>query len=135
MSRSFVIHKPDYEKSVNAGTHCEGAPKHSDRTNDVIHGIFPFVLRFLQASHFQRLPAAVRIKPSVHVARQYWHSFNGCLFCTAHGFQVVDVQMAADAEATLPALIEAVRQAIPNERKAAIEKIVTEVIEGAQSQW
>ena len=37
-------------------------------------------------------------------------------------FQVVDVQMAADAEATLPALIEAVRQAIPNDRKAAIEK-------------
>src|SRR3981189_2224039 len=37
-------------------------------------------------------------------------------------FQVIDVQMAADAEATLPALIEAVKQAIPNERKAAIEK-------------
>src|SRR5471030_912553 len=35
-------------------------------------------------------------------------------------FQVIDVQMAADAEATLPALIEAVRSAIPNERKAAI---------------
>ena len=37
-------------------------------------------------------------------------------------FQVIDVQMAADAEATLPALIEAVKAAIPNERKAAIEK-------------
>src|SRR5262249_46655002 len=37
-------------------------------------------------------------------------------------FQVVDVSMAADAEATLPALIEAVRAAIPNDRKAAIEK-------------
>jgi acetolactate synthase I/II/III large subunit len=37
-------------------------------------------------------------------------------------FQVVDVQMAADAEATLPALIEAVKQAIPNERKAVIAK-------------
>jgi thiamine pyrophosphate-dependent acetolactate synthase large subunit-like protein len=37
-------------------------------------------------------------------------------------FQVVDVGMAADAEATLPALIEAVRAAIPNDRKAAIEK-------------
>jgi acetolactate synthase I/II/III large subunit len=37
-------------------------------------------------------------------------------------FQVVDVQMAADAEATLPALIEAVKSAIPNDRKAAIEK-------------
>src|SRR5712664_318368 len=37
-------------------------------------------------------------------------------------FQVIDVQMAADAEATLPALIEAVKSAIPNERKAAIAK-------------
>jgi thiamine pyrophosphate-dependent acetolactate synthase large subunit-like protein len=37
-------------------------------------------------------------------------------------FQVVDVQMAADAEATLPALIEAVKAQIPNERKALIEK-------------
>jgi thiamine pyrophosphate-dependent acetolactate synthase large subunit-like protein len=37
-------------------------------------------------------------------------------------FQVVDVGMAADAEATLPALIEAVKAAIPNDRKAAIEK-------------
>jgi len=35
-------------------------------------------------------------------------------------FQVVDVAMAADAEATLPALIEAVKSAIGNERKAAI---------------
>jgi thiamine pyrophosphate-dependent acetolactate synthase large subunit-like protein len=37
-------------------------------------------------------------------------------------FQVVDVPMAGDAEATLPALIEAVKSAIPNERKAAIQK-------------
>jgi thiamine pyrophosphate-dependent acetolactate synthase large subunit-like protein len=37
-------------------------------------------------------------------------------------FQVVDVQMAADAEATLPALIEAVNVAISNDRKAAIAK-------------
>jgi len=37
-------------------------------------------------------------------------------------FQVVDVSMPADAEATLPALIEAVRSAIPNDRKAAIDK-------------
>jgi acetolactate synthase-1/2/3 large subunit len=36
-------------------------------------------------------------------------------------FQVVDVEMAADAEATLPALIEAVKQALPSERKSAIE--------------
>jgi thiamine pyrophosphate-dependent acetolactate synthase large subunit-like protein len=35
-------------------------------------------------------------------------------------FQVVDVSMPADAEATLPALIEAVKTAIPNDRKAAI---------------
>jgi len=37
-------------------------------------------------------------------------------------FQTVDVSMPADAEATLPALIEAVKAAIPNDRKAAIEK-------------
>ncbi len=37
-------------------------------------------------------------------------------------FQAVDVAMAADAEATLPSLIEAVKAAIPNDRKAAIEK-------------
>ena len=37
-------------------------------------------------------------------------------------FQVVDTEMAADAEATLPALIEAVRAAIPTDRKFAIEK-------------
>jgi hypothetical protein len=37
-------------------------------------------------------------------------------------FQVIDVQMAADAEATLPALIEAVKAAIPNDRKWAIDK-------------
>jgi thiamine pyrophosphate-dependent acetolactate synthase large subunit-like protein len=37
-------------------------------------------------------------------------------------FQVVDVPIAGDAEATLPALIEAVKAAIPNERKAAIAK-------------
>lgn len=36
-------------------------------------------------------------------------------------FQVVDVPMAADAEATLPALIEAVKQAMPSDR-AATEK-------------
>jgi len=35
-------------------------------------------------------------------------------------FQVVDVSMPADAEATLPALIEAVKSAIPKDRKAAI---------------
>jgi thiamine pyrophosphate-dependent acetolactate synthase large subunit-like protein len=35
-------------------------------------------------------------------------------------FQVVDVQMAADAQATLPALIEAVRKAMTPERTAAI---------------
>jgi acetolactate synthase I/II/III large subunit len=37
-------------------------------------------------------------------------------------FQSVDISMAADAEATLPALIEAVKAAIPNDRKAAIER-------------
>jgi thiamine pyrophosphate-dependent acetolactate synthase large subunit-like protein len=35
-------------------------------------------------------------------------------------FQVIDVQMAADAQATLPALIEAVKAAIPKDRRDAI---------------
>jgi thiamine pyrophosphate-dependent acetolactate synthase large subunit-like protein len=35
--------------------------------------------------------------------------------------QVLDVEMAGDAEATLPALIEAVKQAMPATRKSAIE--------------
>jgi thiamine pyrophosphate-dependent acetolactate synthase large subunit-like protein len=37
-------------------------------------------------------------------------------------FQAVDVSMPADAEATLPALIEAVKFAIPSDRKAAIDR-------------
>ena len=37
-------------------------------------------------------------------------------------FQTVDVSIAGDAEATLPALIEAVRSAIPDSRKSAIAK-------------
>jgi len=37
-------------------------------------------------------------------------------------FQSVDVSMPADAEATLPALIEALKSAISNDRKAAIAK-------------
>ena len=37
-------------------------------------------------------------------------------------FQSVDISMPADAQATLPALIEAVKSALPNDRKAAIEK-------------
>jgi len=35
--------------------------------------------------------------------------------------QVIDVEMAGDAEATLPALVEAVKQAVPASRKAAID--------------
>jgi acetolactate synthase-1/2/3 large subunit len=37
-------------------------------------------------------------------------------------FQVLDVDMVGDAEATLPALIDAVKAAIPNDRKVAMEK-------------
>ena len=37
-------------------------------------------------------------------------------------FQAVDVSIAGDAEATLPALIEAVRSAIPDSRKGAIAR-------------
>ena len=36
-------------------------------------------------------------------------------------FQVVDIDMAGDAEATLPALIDAVKQALPANRAASIE--------------
>jgi thiamine pyrophosphate-dependent acetolactate synthase large subunit-like protein len=39
-------------------------------------------------------------------------------------FQSVDVQMAGDVEATLPSLIEAVKQALTSDRKAAIEQRV-----------
>jgi len=37
-------------------------------------------------------------------------------------FQEIDVQMAADAQATLPALIEALKSALPNDRKEAIAR-------------
>jgi thiamine pyrophosphate-dependent acetolactate synthase large subunit-like protein len=37
-------------------------------------------------------------------------------------FQVTDIGMAGDAEASLPALIEAVKAAIPGDKKAAFEK-------------
>ena len=37
-------------------------------------------------------------------------------------FQCIDISMPGDAEATLPALIEAVKSAIPNDRKDALEK-------------
>jgi thiamine pyrophosphate-dependent acetolactate synthase large subunit-like protein len=37
-------------------------------------------------------------------------------------FQSLDVDMAGDAEASLPALIEAVKAAIPNDRRVALEK-------------
>ena len=37
-------------------------------------------------------------------------------------FQSVDISMAGDAEASLPSLIEAVKQAISNDKKAAYEK-------------
>jgi len=36
-------------------------------------------------------------------------------------YQPLDVEMAGDAEATLPALIEAVKRALPSDRKSAIE--------------
>jgi thiamine pyrophosphate-dependent acetolactate synthase large subunit-like protein len=37
-------------------------------------------------------------------------------------FQAVDIAMAGDSEASLPSLIEAVKQALPNDKKAAYEK-------------
>jgi thiamine pyrophosphate-dependent acetolactate synthase large subunit-like protein len=63
-----------------------------------------------------------RIKPDAKLI-----SISSILLNTKSNFQdfqrlqVVDVEMAADAEATLPSLIEAVKQAVPANRKAAIE--------------
>ena len=37
-------------------------------------------------------------------------------------FQVVDIGMPADAQATMPSLIEAVKSALPSDKKAAIDK-------------
>src|SRR5262249_58184452 len=37
-------------------------------------------------------------------------------------FQTTDIGMVGDAEASLPFLIEAVKSALPNEKKAAFEK-------------
>ena len=66
---------------------------------------------------------ASRIKPGTKLI-----SINSSELLTKSNYQVfqrfqeVDISMAADAEATLPALIEAVKSALPNSAKAAIAK-------------
>ena len=50
-------------------------------------------------------------------------------------FQVVDVQMAADAQATLPALIEAVRKAMTPERTAAIASRTAALQKAYKEDW
>jgi thiamine pyrophosphate-dependent acetolactate synthase large subunit-like protein len=47
-------------------------------------------------------------------------------------FQVTDIGMTGDAEASLPFLIEAVKSALPNEKKAAFEKRAEEFKKAAQ---
>ena len=66
---------------------------------------------------------ASRIKPNTKLISIYSVDLNTkANYQDFQRFQVVDVQMAADAQATLPALIEAVKQALTPERKAAIAK-------------
>ena len=67
----------------------------------------------LQESHIKPNAKLIRISSILFNTKSNYQDFQR--------FQVVDVEMAADAEATLPALIEAVKQALPSDRKAAIE--------------
>ena len=67
----------------------------------------------LQESHIKPSAKLISISSVLFNTKSNYQDFQR--------FQVVDVEMAADAEATLPALIEAVKQALPAARKAAIE--------------
>jgi thiamine pyrophosphate-dependent acetolactate synthase large subunit-like protein len=67
----------------------------------------------LQESHIKRNAKLISINSVQLNTKSNYQDFQR--------FQVVDVDMAGDAEATMPALIEAVKQALPSERKAAIE--------------
>ncbi|HWE79263.1 MAG TPA: thiamine pyrophosphate-dependent enzyme, partial [Pseudolabrys sp.] len=64
-----------------------------------------------------------KTKPGVKLisisARDYYLKSN---YQDFQRFQPVDVSIAGDAEATMPALIEAVKKALPADRKAAIDK-------------
>jgi thiamine pyrophosphate-dependent acetolactate synthase large subunit-like protein len=68
----------------------------------------------LQESHIKANAKLISISSIVLNTKSNYQDFQR--------FQVVDVEMAGDAQATLPALIEAVRQALPANRAADIEK-------------
>ena len=67
----------------------------------------------LQESHIKPNAKLISISSDLFNTKSNYQDFQR--------FQAVDVEMAADAQATLPALIEAVKQALPAARKAAIE--------------
>jgi thiamine pyrophosphate-dependent acetolactate synthase large subunit-like protein len=67
----------------------------------------------LQESHIKPNAKLISISSVVLNTKSNYQDFQR--------FQVVDVEMAGDAQATLPALVEAVRQALPANRAANIE--------------
>ena len=67
----------------------------------------------LQESHIKPNAKLISISSIVLNTKSNYQDFQR--------FQVVDIEMAGDAQATLPALIEAVRQALPANRAANIE--------------
>ncbi len=67
----------------------------------------------LQESHIKPNAKLISISSIVLNTKSNYQDFQR--------FQVVDVEMAGDAQATLPALIEAVKQALPANRAADIE--------------
>ena len=67
----------------------------------------------LQESHIKPTAKLISISSMLLNTKSNYQDFQR--------FQPVDIEMAGDAEATLPALVEAVKQALPASRKAAIE--------------
>src|SRR5260221_11165053 len=67
----------------------------------------------LQESHIKPNAELISISSITLNTKSDYHEFQR--------FQVVDVDMAGDAQATLPALIEAVKQALPANRAANLE--------------
>ncbi len=67
----------------------------------------------LQESHIKANAKLISISSIVLNTKSNYQDFQR--------FQVVDVEMAGDAQATIPALIEAVKQALPANRAANIE--------------
>ena len=67
----------------------------------------------LQESHIKPSAKLISISSVVLNTKSNYQDFQR--------FQVVDVEMAGDAQATLPALIEAVKQALPANRAANVE--------------